>query len=168
MSSVFSSYKSQLTQSATASSVQETGGSTVSFLPSMLPLWRRSVLPLLDRATHRTACGGPGFSDAFLAEKSYWEERYRGQDSSRNHFDWLADSQATLEQVLDSSDNAQWYSPGGAVSPAWGQCSGPRLWNVQFCQYFVQVLAGTAPNGTLLHPTAHCGKTSWNRQKIWG
>ena len=81
----------------------------------MLPLWRRAVLPLLDRATHRTACGGPGFSDAFLAEKSYWEERYSRPDSSRNHFDWLADSEATLEQVLNPSHDAGWYRTAQVV-----------------------------------------------------
>ena len=72
------------------------------------PLWRRAVLPLINRATHRTACGGPGFSDAFLAEKSYWDERYRRPDGSRNHFDWLADSEAILEQVRNSSHDARW------------------------------------------------------------
>ena len=39
------------------------------------------------------------FSAAYLADKTYWKQRYRKQEWSQEHFDWLADSDTTVEHV---------------------------------------------------------------------
>ena len=64
--------------------------------------WSRCLRgsPQLPRAPVKSiqTNGGSGFNDAYLADQGYWEERY----SQRNggHFDWLASSGCTLDNVL--------------------------------------------------------------------
>ena len=58
-------------------------------------------LTQFQKANSRSrALSGPSFTVSHLAEKKYWDERYKTRDARESHFDWLADSESTLEHVL--------------------------------------------------------------------